>query len=239
MPTLIAAVLLSILHAAEPAPAEQPLPPGVIAVVLDTHIIEAERDDLDAIVLWLLVTQFARDNNLAPTKEEVDALTRRMNEIANRHLVELRERCDLLKGHIEGNENPDDPKLDAAKAELVELESTLQNLLGAANGNPAVGPGQWPEAIARRRFAKWKINKALFDRYGGRVEHSVEGGQPIDAYRQFLKDQEAAGAFRFADEATRDAFWAEWNDDAARRWMEEGTAKRYFDKPWWLGEEPK
>ena len=62
-------------------------------------------------------------------------------------------------------------------------------------------------AMAESLIRKWKINKALYDRYGGRIIYQQFGPEPLDAYRQFLQQRESEGAFAIHEQATRDAFW--------------------------------
>jgi hypothetical protein len=48
--------------------------------------------------------------------------------------------------------------------------------------------------IAQQFVKSWKINKALYAQYGGRVIFQQAGVEPLDAYRDFLKEQEKKGA---------------------------------------------
>lgn len=241
MTPLLVTLLTVLLHAANPSPVEQPpLPPGAIAIVLDRPVVEAERDGLNAIVFTTLIEDFIEDNNLAPTEAEVESLADYIRQSMERQEREWRDQRDKLKAEIGDRDNLVDPELVAKKEELAHLDQllTMKSLseVGAPKGNQA----RELELVAARPFVKWwKINKALYDKYGGRVAFQQAGLEPVDAWRQLLKEQEAAGAFRFADEATREAFWAYWNDDSRHHFLPDDPNAKHFDKPWWLEEQPR
>lgn len=68
--------------------------------------------------------------------------------------------------------------------------------------------GREARGFAHAMLQDWKINQALFTRYGGRV--SLNGfNMPLafDAVRSFFREREAAGDFVFHDETMRDLFW--------------------------------
>lgn len=68
--------------------------------------------------------------------------------------------------------------------------------------------GREARGFARAMLQDWKINRALFARYGGRV--SLNGfNMPLafDAVRSFCREREAAGDFVIHDETMRDLFW--------------------------------
>lgn len=239
MPTLIAALLFSVLHAADPAPAERALPPGTIAVVLDFRVTEAERGEIDAVILWALLSEFTHEHNLAPTDAEFDAAVRHATGATDDEIAELIAQKESLEFRIRLLAHADDPGLRAAERELEGLETRIQNLLAARQASPFDDRAPSPRSSARLRAARWKTDQALFKVYGGRVALTPSGPEPIDAYRELLKEREGSGDFRFADEATREACWGAWNDDAGRRWLSADEAERYFDQPRWQAEEPE
>ena len=84
---------------------------------------------------------------------------------------------------------------------------------------------------------QWKINRALYRQYGGRIIYQQLGPEPLDAYRQFLQEQQAAGAFRIVDPAFEDEFWWYFTDDSMHTFMERGSedeAGAFTVPPWEL-----
>jgi hypothetical protein len=82
---------------------------------------------------------------------------------------------------------------------------------------------------------QWKINKALYEQYGGRIIYQQLGPEPIDAYREFLRQREADGAFAIRDQALAASFWRYFTDDSIHDFMPPGGADeaRAFTTPPW------
>lgn len=86
---------------------------------------------------------------------------------------------------------------------------------------------------------QWKINRALYAQYGGRVIYQQFGPEPLDAYRGFLEQQQDAGAFEFRDAVRESDFWRYFRDDSLHDFMEPGSADAVaaFASPPWLNAE--
>jgi hypothetical protein len=89
--------------------------------------------------------------------------------------------------------------------------------------------------MARGIIRQWKINKALYEQYGGRIIYQQLGPEPLDAYRQFLHKREADGAFAIRDQALEASFWRYFTDDSIHDFMVPGGADeaRAFTTPPW------
>lgn len=82
---------------------------------------------------------------------------------------------------------------------------------------------------------QWKINKSLYEAYGGRIIYQQLGPEPLDAYRQYLEGLQAAGDLAFADPAASEAFWQYFTDDSRHDFMEPGSddeARAFAISPW-------
>jgi hypothetical protein len=89
--------------------------------------------------------------------------------------------------------------------------------------------------MARGIIRQWKLNKALYDQYGGRIIYQQLGPEPLDAYRQFLRQQEADGAFAIRDQALETSFWRYFSDDSIHDFMAPGgpdEAHAFTTPPW-------
>lgn len=102
-------------------------------------------------------------------------------------------------------------------------------------------PEEAQEVAAMRRsmaesiIRQWKINRSLYDRYGGRIIYQQLGPEPLDAYQLFLEQRHAEGAFAIHDPALEQGFWNYFNNDALHDFMELGSADeaRAFKAPPW------
>lgn len=81
--------------------------------------------------------------------------------------------------------------------------------------------------------ARWKMNKALYEKYGGRVIFQQAGIEPVDAYRAQLKDIREKGGLQILKPAYKDVFLDfERYLDMGHNYLNDNGDK-YFDRPYW------
>jgi len=125
-----------------------------------------------------------------------------------------------------------------------EREAYVAHVREALSKDPAVAstPGEETaeDRAARLEIAgafilQWKINRALYQQYGGRIIFQQGGPEPLDAYRKFLEERQAAGDFSIDDSALAAEFWRYYRDDSIHSFFEPGSAeeaKAFADPPW-------
>jgi hypothetical protein len=93
--------------------------------------------------------------------------------------------------------------------------------------------------IAAAFILQWKINRALYQQYGGRIGFQQGGPEPLDAYRKFLEERQAAGDFSIADPPLAAEFWRYYRDESIHSFFEPGSAeeaKAFGVEPWSSGQ---
>ncbi len=91
------------------------------------------------------------------------------------------------------------------------------------------------DEIATAFIRQWKINRALYQHYGGRIIFQQGGPEPLDAYRKFLDDSAARGDFRITNPDLDAGFWRYYRDDSIHEFFKPGSAeeaKAFADTPW-------
>lgn len=89
-------------------------------------------------------------------------------------------------------------------------------------------PDERLEVEAMRRqmghamIRQWKINKSLYESYGGRIIYQQLGPEPLDAYHQYLEEREQAGDFAILNPDMRPAFWRYFTDVSMHDFMKPG-----------------
>jgi len=96
------------------------------------------------------------------------------------------------------------------RAQAESYRSTLQQLAK----RDAERVDQGADAASKQRVWKpwiegYKLNKALYDRYGGTVGITKFGPDPVGARAALLREHERNGDYKIDDAALRSAFWAE------------------------------
>lgn len=82
---------------------------------------------------------------------------------------------------------------------------------------------------------QWKLNRALHEQYGGRIGYQQGGPEPLDAFRLFLEERQAAGDFVIDDPAMVEPFWRYYRDDSIHSFYAPGSAEEaqaFAVAPW-------
>ena len=210
----------------------------VIAIVGGKKFSVEDKDRLSGLILGQLLEQFARDNRIEPSEEELEVFIRKSDEMQRRHRMQMEQDRKNLVAELK------DSSLSAQRRK--EIESRLQTIESILQSNREMNTetgGQQQLLSMKRRIARqvvrsWKINKALYARYGGRVIFQQAGVEPLDAYRDFLREQQRSGAFRIVDKRCEASFWRYFTDDAMHAFYPQDEGARFINTPWWLMESP-
>jgi hypothetical protein len=91
------------------------------------------------------------------------------------------------------------------------------------------------EEIATGFITQWKVNRALYQQYGGRIVYQQGGPEPLEAYRRFLEENQARGDFQITDAALEASFWRYYRDDSIHSFYKSGSEEelRVFAAPPW------
>ena len=222
---------LALLSMAAAAQGERD-PADVIAVVLGQEITVAEvtESPIDGLINGLLMIRFAEDNAVEATEEEIATFVDWMAETQRRSLSEFEANRAELAATLDGAVDQEERR--RIQDELDDLELAIE----ATSQSQQAGPDVWHPA-ARRWVERWKLDRALFEKYGGRAHFQQVGVQPFDAVIRFLEEQEASGAFTILDEDYEAEFWAYWRSDG-HNFISEEEAAELLATPWWLMDKP-
>ena len=99
----------------------------------------------------------------------------------------------------------------------------------------AAQAAQMRRDMGRAMIRQWKLNRALYRRYGGRIIFQQLGPEPLDAYRHYLEERQATGDFEIHDPAFKERFWRYFTDDSMHSFYEPGSAAeaQAFGTPPW------
>jgi hypothetical protein len=156
--------------------------------------------------IWEDVTErLLNEYELEPTEAEVAALKALLLSMESQRLDQLEvERAEILEklssDILPANERP---RLDERLASLEERIATEQALRKQSAAVPGDEEAQHQavESVARMTVRNWKVNKALYEKYGGRVIFQQAGNEPIDAYRALIEELDKTNAIEILDPA--------------------------------------
>jgi hypothetical protein len=156
-------------------------------------------------VLAVATERFMNANNLYASAEDYEAFGKFDAEFRR---VEIARRTGQ-KGKLEQELARAD--LDPRKREQLEQQRAVLESLERYDTERAAMP--MDDAAKRRVWGPWisnyKVNKALYDKYGGRVGITKWGPEPVGAIEALLREHERNKEFEILDAALGKAFW-EW-----------------------------
>lgn len=235
----VTSLLAAMAWAQTDRPGTEDGDPTVIAVVLGKNITAQDRGRLSGLILGALLEQFAKDEKIGPTDEELDAFIRRTEEEDRKNQIRFERDRQKLREELKS------PSLDEREREKKESRlKTLESILKSTREMKEQTRGMEEEIrrmerrMARHFVQAWKINKALFARYGGRVIFQQAGPEPLDAYRDFLREHEAKKSFQLLDARYEAGFWRYFTNDAMHTFYSDAEGARSINTPWWMMDEP-
>jgi hypothetical protein len=209
-------VALAMLAAASATQAQAP-GERVVARVFGTPVTAAElrwaegKPAAEAVaplrqkVLNAATERFMSANNLLANEEDYAAFGKFDAEFQRVERARRAERKTTLEQQLKRTD------LEARTREALEHErEVLEDL---EKGEAERAAMQLDDATKRRVWGPWitsyKVNKALYDKYGGRVGITKWGPEPVGAYEALLREHEKKKEFEILDAALASAFW-EW-----------------------------
>ena len=211
----------------------------VIATVLGKKITTKDKDKLGGLIFGTLLERFAKDNKIMATTEEIDTFILKTEEKGRQNQIKFEQDRKRLMTELKSTSLSERER----KGKQTQLE-TIERILKMTREMEKRTQGNEAQLLPLKRQSsrpfvrQWKINKALFEKYGGRVIFQQAGPEPLDAYRDFLKEQEKSGAFKILDEKYKDAFWRYFTHDAMHNFYPKDEGTKFINTPWWMMKQP-
>lgn len=206
---------------------------ATIAEVLGKPVKADRREELSSLIYTSLLEQYAKEHKIEATAEEVKTFLAKSDEMGKETRAGFVKDKKRLEEELKSTTLTED---DRARKEQ-ELAMTEDLLKSIAEEEAAEKPKERDpeEAKMAREFVRtWKINRALFKQYGGRVIFQQAGPEPLDAYRDFFREQETKGAFRITDEEAKKDFWKYFTDESIHTFLDAKEGEQAMEVPWWL-----
>lgn len=210
----------------------------VIAVVLGKKITAQDGNKLNGLIFGALLEKFAKDNKIEPTEEELDAFVLKTEEKERQNLIRFDEDRKRLVAELKATTSEHERK--DKESQLQTIESILKTFREMKEETRGMEEELrlMKRQNARQFVRRWKINKALYAKYGGRVIFQQAGVEPLDAYRDFLREKEKNGAFQILDKKYKAPFWRYFTNDAMHTFYTKGDGAKLINTPWWMMEQP-
>ncbi len=196
----------------------------VTATVLGSALQTRDPQELQYLIIQPLLDRYAASQGITVSAEEIaDYQTEK-----KRFMEEDRRRRETRRAELSAKLQAE--SLDGKQREALSQELDVLEQLAASDKDQSTDADDpeikaYAEEIARSFILRWKVNRALYRRYGGRIIFQQAGPEPLDAYRTFLQEQAAQGTFRIFDAALEREFWRYFTNDAMHQFYPPGSAE--------------
>jgi len=212
---------------------------NVIATVLGTKITAKDKAKLSGLIFGALLDQYAKDNKIEPTEGELDAFLLKTEEKEKQNQIKFEQDREKLLEELKSS-SLSDRERKQKETHLATIEKILKSQREMKEQTKGMEEQLRPmkRKMAQQFVRAWKINKALYEKYGGRIIFQQAGPEPLDAYRDFLKEREKQVAFQIFDAECAVSFWKYFTNDAMHTFYSGEDGAKFIRTPWWLMEEP-
>lgn len=217
-------------------------PGDVVARIHGRPVTRREAPDgqtLMGLVIGVLVDDFVKSEKVEVSREEIAALAAHTKHSMERSRAEWRAR--LKKLEAEAASPSDATKRKKLDEEIASLRETIALDESARDSFQKVTPAQLEQIdqeVAKSALLRYKVNQALYRKYGGRVIFQQFGPEPLDAYHQLLLEQQQKGTFAILDKSYEKGFWEYVTNDAMHTFIPAPEAKELMTIAWWLKDLP-
>ncbi len=228
LPLLAILISLSVAYGGD-AIYGQPEDP-LVARVFATEIHSRDPQEVQFIILQRLLERYTEDHQIVVTDEEIDAYRAAQERFMERDRQRRAARRTELAAQLQAG------ALGAEEQARLTRELEILDSLATSDRDAATEESAevraYADQVARSFIRRWKVNRALYQQYGGRVIFQQAGPEPLDAYRTFLEEQQALGHFAIVDPGVTEKFWYYFVTDTLHDFYPPGSEEeaRAFDR---------
>ena len=208
----------------------------VVAEVLGMQIRTKSPVEMQSVIGEKLFQNYARQHKIEASQEEVDLYIAKMEQFMRDDRNKRETRIVEIQQQLKTGSIPAEQKKQL-QSELDTLESLHKQDFEdeSADKQEQQEVLKIRQAMARGIIEQWMINKALYQQYGGRIIYQQLGPEPLDAMRDYLKEQQQKGAFKILEKSFEAPFWDYFVNDSKHDFFKPGSKeeKQAFGKaPW-------
>ena len=206
---------------------------NLIAVVLGEKITADRKAEVNGIIFGGLLQRYAAEKKIEPTPAELQTFGRSL-ENGRGPEEEMKADREALKRRLADPSITTGERKEKEEA-LAIVERMLQSphLDRLKEESYRNAQSDAHREVARFIVTSWKINQSLHAQYGGRVIFQQAGPEPLDAYRDFLREREKAGDFQIFDPRCEADFWKYFTDDSMHNFLPKESGDQAMRTPWW------
>ena len=204
----------------------------VAAKVLGMDIRTRNPGEMAYVIKQMLTVNYAKTHNLQATSPEIEQFIAGKQEADNRVRKEVEARRGEIQKALQADTLPDaDRKQLEGELQFLQQMQQAEQDTDKQNGGPDRAAAE--TRMARAIIGQWKVNKALYQQYGGRVIYQQGGPEPLDAYYKYFKAAQQGGELKFVNKDLEAAFWGYFTSDSKHKFYPENEKDQAINTPWW------
>jgi hypothetical protein len=209
----------------------------VAGKLLGQVIHTSDPEELRYVILKTLTDHYAKDKGISVTQDEIDAYRHHVDRVMDEDRQSQVKRREEIARALK-SDGLSETERQSLAAELSQIDELLANLTEMDKDAGDEGAKSARQEVATAFIRQWKLNRALYQAYGGRIIFQQGGPEPLDACRAFLEERQRAGDFEITNPELADAFWRYYRTDSIHSFYPPGTAEeaQAFKTPWWLSD---
>ena len=184
------------------------------------------------VIKQMLTVNYAKTHNLQATNAEIEQFIEGKKKADAGVRKEVEARRGEIKKALQSETLPDEDRkqLNGELQFLQQMQQAEQDA-DKQNGDPDRAAAE--TQMARAIIGQWKVKKALYKQYGGRVIYQQGGAEPLDAYYKYFKAAQQAGELKFVDKDLETAFWGYFTSDSKHKFYSDNEKDQAINRPWW------
>ena len=233
--------ILLLLQLVTQAQAQSPKTYGktdapVAAEARGVQIRTSNPDEMAYVIKQILLQHYVDEQGLQATDKEIAQLLKRKQEVMEKDRKEMDARRSELETAL-ASKTPAGEERKQLEAELKAINQ-MQQAMKEADSRAGTPESDAAETrVASAFIEQWKVNQAMYRKYGGRVIFQQSGAEPLDAYHEFFKAAQKSGEFRVLNKEFEQALWSYYKTDNIHKFIPESKREQAINTPWWMMED--
>jgi len=208
----------------------------VAAEARGVQIRTGNPDEMAYVIKQILLQHYVEEQGLQATDKEIAQLLKRKQEVMEKDRKTMEARRSELETALASN-TPAGEEREQLEAELKAINQ-MQQAMKEADSRAGTPESDAAETrVASAFIEQWKVNQAMYRKYGGRVIFQQGGPEPLDAYHEFFKAAQKSGEFRILNKESEQALWRYYTDDSIHQFIPEAEKEQAINTPWWMMED--
>ncbi len=209
---------------------------SVVAEVLGIEIRTKDPVEMQAVINQKLFHAYAKQHTIEASQEDIDSYIALMDQFMSDDRKKMDARLVEIKQQLKSETLPAEQSKQL-QSEFATLDTFRKEEIAddKASKKDKKEVLKIRKAMATSSIEQWKINKALYLHYGGRIIGQQMGPEPLDAMHKFLQEQQKNGAFKILEKSFEASFWEYFVNESKHDFYKQGSEEERlaFDKaPW-------